>query len=124
SYLEVCYLLMNGELPTRKQLDDFIYTVTHHTYVHENVKAFMDGFRYDAHPMAMLASTVAALSAFYPEAKDIKDADVRRIQMIRMVDKMPTLAPFSYRASMGIQSVCPTNHLSCLCHSQALNYDK
>src|SRR5262249_5764712 len=112
SYLEVCYLLMNGELPTRKQLDDFIYTVTHHTYVHENVKAFMDGFRYDAHPMAMLASTVAALSAFYPEAKDIKDADVRRIQMIRMVAKMPTLAAFSYRHSMGLPYVYPNNDLS------------
>jgi citrate synthase len=111
SYLEVCYLLMNGELPTRKQLDDFIYTVTHHTYVHENVKAFMDGFRYDAHPMSMLASTVAALSAFYPEAKDIKDADVRRIQMIRMVAKMPTLAAFSYRHSMGLPYVYPNNDL-------------
>jgi citrate synthase len=112
SYLEVCYLLMNGELPTRKQLDDFIYTVTHHTYVHENIKAFMDGFRYDAHPMSMLASTVAALSAFYPEAKDIKDADVRRIQMIRMVAKMPTLAAFSYRHSMGLPYVYPNNDLS------------
>jgi citrate synthase len=112
SYLEVCYLLMNGELPTRKQLDDFIYTVTHHTYVHENVKGFMDGFRYDAHPMSMLASTVAALSAFYPEAKDIKDADVRRIQMIRMVAKMPTLAAFSYRHAMGLPYVYPNNDLS------------
>ena len=112
SYLEVSYLLMNGELPTRKQLDDFIYTVTHHTYVHENVKAFMDGFRYDAHPMAMLASTVAALSAFYPEAKDIKDAEIRRIQMIRMVAKMPTLAAFSYRHSMGLPYVYPNNDLS------------
>jgi citrate synthase len=111
SYLEVCYLLMNGELPTRKQLDDFIYTVTHHTYVHENVKAFMDGFRYDAHPMSMLASTVAALSAFYPEAKDIKDAQIRRIQMIRMVAKMPTLAAFSYRHSMGLPYVYPNNDL-------------
>ena len=112
SSLEVSYLLMNGELPTRKQLDDFIYTVTHHTYVHENVKAFMDGFRYDAHPMAMLASTVAALSAFYPEAKDIKDAEIRRIQMIRMVAKMPTLAAFSYRHSMGLPYVYPNNDLS------------
>jgi citrate synthase len=112
SYLEVSYLLMNGELPTRKQLDDFIYTVTHHTYVHENVKGFMDGFRYDAHPMAMLASTVAALSAFYPEAKAIKDPAVRRIQMIRMVAKMPTLAAFSYRHSVGLPYVYPNNDLS------------
>jgi citrate synthase len=111
SYLEVAYLLMNGELPSRKQLDDFVYTVTHHTYVHENVKAFMDGFRYDAHPMAMLASTVAALSAFYPEAKNIRDAEVRRIQMIRMVAKMPTLAAFSYRHSLGLPYIYPNNDL-------------
>jgi citrate synthase len=112
SYLEVAYLLMNGELPSRKQLDDFVYTVTHHTYVHENVKAYMDGFRYDAHPMAMLASTVAALSAFYPEAKKIHDAEVRRIQAIRMVAKMPTIAAFSYRHSLGLPYIYPNNDLS------------
>jgi len=112
TYLEVAYLLMNGELPSRKQLDDFVYTVTHHTYVHENVKAYMDGFRYDAHPMAMLASTVAALSAFYPEAKKIHDAEVRRIQAIRMVAKMPTIAAFSYRHSMGLPYIYPNNDLS------------
>src|SRR5919197_641668 len=82
SYLEVAYLLLNGELPTRSQLDEFIYLVTHHTFVHENVKRFMEGFRYDAHPMSMVASTVAALSAFYPEAKNVKDERTRRIQMI------------------------------------------
>ena len=112
SYLEVAYLLINGELPSRKQLDDFVYTVTHHTYVHENVKAYMDGFRYDAHPMAMLASTVAALSAFYPEAKKIHDAEVRRIQAIRMVAKMPTIAAFSYRHSLGLPYIYPNNDLS------------
>jgi citrate synthase len=112
SYLEVAYLLINGELPSRKQLDDFVYTVTHHTYVHENVKAYMDGFRYDAHPMAMLASTVAALSAFYPEAKKIHDAEVRRIQSIRMVAKMPTIAAFSYRHSLGLPYIYPNNDLS------------
>jgi citrate synthase len=111
SYLEVAYLLMNGELPNRKQLDDFVFTVTHHTYVHENVKTYMDGFRYDSHPMSMLASTVAALSAFYPEAKNIKDPDIRRIQMIRMVAKMPTIAAFSYRHSLGLPYVYPNNDL-------------
>jgi citrate synthase len=112
NYLEVAYLLMNGELPSRKQLDDFVDTVTHHTYVHENIKAYMDGFRYDAHPMAMLASTVAALSSFYPEAKHIKDAGIRRVQMIRMVAKMPTIAAFSYRHSLGLPYVYPNNDLS------------
>jgi len=112
SYLEVAYLLLNGELPSRKQLDDFVYTVTHHTYVHENIKSYMDGFRYDAHPMSMLAATVAALSSFYPEAKNIKDARNRRIQQIRMVAKMPTIAAFSFRHSMGLPYVYPNNDLS------------
>jgi citrate synthase len=111
SYLEVAYLLMNGELPSRKQLEDFVFTVTHHTYVHENVKTYMDGFRYDAHPMSMLASTVAALSAFYPEAKRIHEPEVRRIQAIRMVAKMPTIAAFSYRHSLGLPYVYPNNDL-------------
>ena len=112
SYLEVAYLLLNGELPSRKQLDDFVYTVTHHTYVHENIKSYMDGFRFNAHPMSMLAATVAALSSFYPEAKNIKDAQNRRIQQIRMVAKMPTIAAFSFRHSMGLPYVYPNNDLS------------
>jgi citrate synthase len=112
TFLEVSYLLMNGELPSRQQLADFTHVITHHTYVHENIKSFMDGFRYDAHPMSMLASTVAALSAFYPEAKNIQDAQVRRIQMMRMVAKMPTLAAFSFRHAMGLPYVYPNNDLS------------
>ncbi|MGZ3478906.1 MAG: citrate synthase [Myxococcaceae bacterium] len=112
SYLEVAYLLLNGELPNRKQLDDFVYTVTHHTYVHENIKSYMDGFRFNAHPMSMLAATVAALSSFYPEAKNIKDAQNRRIQQIRMVAKMPTIAAFSFRHSMGLPYIYPNNDLS------------
>jgi citrate synthase len=112
TFLEVSYLLMNGELPSRQQLADFTHVITHHTYVHENVKSFMDGFRYDAHPMSMLASTVAALSAFYPEAKHIRDPQVRRIQMMRMVAKMPTLAAFSFRHAMGLPYVYPNNDLS------------
>ena len=102
SYLEVAYLLMNGELPTQEAARASSSTsVTHHTYVHENVKTFMDGFRYDAHPMSMLASTVAALSGFYPDAKNIKDAQNRRIQMIRLIAKMPTIAAFCFRHSDG-----------------------
>jgi citrate synthase len=112
TFLEVSYLLMNGELPSHQQLADFTHVITHHTYVHENVKSFMDGFRYDAHPMSMLASTVAALSAFYPEAKNIQDPQMRRIQMMRMVAKMPTLAAFSFRHAMGLPYVYPNNDLS------------
>src|SRR5687767_2377305 len=112
TYLEVAYLVMNGELPTRKQLDEFKYLITHHTYVHENIKSYMDGFRYDAHPMSMLGSTVAALSSFYPDAKDIKSDKSRRIQMVRMIAKMPTIAAFSFRHSMGLPYVYPNNELS------------
>jgi citrate synthase len=112
TFLEVAYLLLNGELPSRKQLDEFVYTVTHHTYVHENIKSYMDGFRYNAHPMSMLGATVAALSSFYPEAKNIKDAQNRRIQQIRMVAKMPTIAAFSFRHSVGLPYVYPNNDLS------------
>jgi len=112
TYLEVAYLIMNGELPTKQQLDEFRYLITHHTYVHENIKAFMDGFRYDAHPMAMLGSTVAALAAFYADARATRDPASRRIQMIRMIAKMPTIAAFSYRHAMGLPYVYPDNELS------------
>ncbi len=112
SFLEVAYLLINGELPTSSELNEFIHTVTHHTYVHENIKTFMDGFRYDAHPMSILGSTVAALSGFYPDAMNVKDARCRRIQMIRMIAKMPTIAAFSYRHSTGLPYVYPNNDLS------------
>jgi citrate synthase len=112
SFLEVAYLLLNGELPTPKELEQFVHLVTHHTYVHENVKSFMDGFRYDAHPMSMLSSTVAALSGFYPDAKNIKDERSRRIQMTRLIAKMPTIAAFSYRHSMGLPYIYPDNDLS------------
>ncbi len=112
TYLEVAYLLMNGELPTTAELEEFKYLVTHHTFVHENVKRFMQGFRYDAHAMSMLASTVAGLSSFYPEAKNIKDERTRRIQMIRLIAKMPTIAAFAYRHTMGQPYVYPDNDLS------------
>jgi citrate synthase len=112
SFLEVAYLLLNGELPTPKELEQFIHLVTHHTYVHENIKTFMDGFRYDAHPMSMLASTVAALSGFYPDARSTKDEQSRRIQITRLIAKMPTIAAFSFRHSMGLPYIYPDNELS------------
>ncbi|WIG97093.1 citrate synthase [Myxococcus sp. SDU36] len=112
SFLEVAYLLLNGELPTEKELQQFNHLVTHHTYVHENVKSFMDGFRYDAHPMSMVSSTVAALSSFYPDAKNIKDPLSRRIQITRLIAKMPTIAAFSYRHTMGLPYIYPDNDLS------------
>src|SRR5689334_19061099 len=112
SYLEVAYLLINGELPTEKQLADWDQEITIHTFVHENVKEFMQGFRYDAHPMGMLLASVGALSTFYPEAANLKDAQSRYIQIIRLLAKMPTLAAFSYRHNRGMPYVYPDNDLS------------
>jgi citrate synthase len=112
SYLEVAYLILRGELPTNAQHDDWVGNVTHHTMIHENVKDLMAGFRYDAHPMGMLVSTVGALSTFYPDAKDIHDPLVRRKQIYRLIAKTPTLAAFAYRHSMGLPYVYPENDLS------------
>ena len=112
NYLEVAYLILNGELPTIAQMDDWVYEVTHHTWVHENVKKFMDGFHHDAHPMGMLCSTVAALSTFYPDAKNGADPDTRRLQIVRLIAKMPTLAAFAYRHSLGMPYAYPDNELS------------
>ncbi len=112
SYLEVAYLLIQGHLPTAKELEDWDQEITIHTFVHENVKEFMQGFRYDAHPMGMLLASVSALSTFYPEASAIKDHDVRHLQMIRLLAKMPTLAAFSYRHNRGMPYVYPDNDLS------------
>jgi len=112
SYLEVAYLLINGELPTEKQLAEWDHLITIHTFVHENVKEFMQGFRYDAHPMGMLLASVGALSTFYPEAAAIKDPEARYIQVIRLLAKMPTLAAFSYRHNRGMPYVYPDNDLS------------
>src|ERR671912_753211 len=111
TYLEVAYLLIHGELPTQGQLDEWEHEVTIHTFVHENVKNFMQGFRYDAHPMGMLLASVGALSTFYPEAAKIKYAEVRYEQIVRLVAKMPTLAAFSYRHNMGQPYVYPDNDL-------------
>jgi citrate synthase len=112
SYLEVAYLLIHGELPTSTQLADWDHEITIHTFVHENVKEFMQGFRYDAHPMGMLLASVGALSTFYPEAAAIKDPDSRYIQVIRLLAKMPTLAAFSFRHNRGMPYVYPDNDLS------------
>ena len=112
SFLEVAYLLRHGELPTQPEYDQWMHDITYHTYVHENVKRFLEGFRYDAHPMSMLASSVAAMSAFYPEAKDIFDPQQRYISIIRLLAKLPTLAAFCYRHSKGLPFVYPDNDLS------------
>jgi citrate synthase len=112
SYLEVAYLLINGELPTEKQLETWIHEITIHTFVHENVKDFMKGFRHDAHPMGMLVGSIGALSTFYPDAKDIHDVACRHIQTIRLIAKMPTLAAFSFRHAMGQPYNYPDNDLS------------
>lgn len=112
NYLEVAYLLLNGELPTQNQYDTWVHKVTHHTMIHENIKKFMDGFRYDAHPMGMLLGTVGALSTFYPKAKDIFNKDIRDIQVRRLIAKMPTMAAFAYKHAMGHPYVYPDNDLS------------
>src|SRR3954462_10990646 len=112
TYLEVAYLLINGELPSRQQLDDWVFEITHHTYVHENIKKFVEGFRYDAHPMGMLLATTGALSTFYPPAKNINDEGERHMAAIRLIAKMPPLAPFAYRHNLGLPYVYPDNDLS------------
>src|SRR6266581_720715 len=111
TYLEVAYLLIHGELPTQAELDHWTHEVTIHTFVHENVKDFMQGFRYDANPMGMLVASVGALSTFYPDANQIHDEQVRQIQIIRLLAKMPTLAAFAFRHNMGQPYVYPDNEL-------------
>jgi citrate synthase len=112
TYLETAYLLLHGELPTASQLKDWQWNVTHHTFIHESIKKFLDGFHYDAHPMGMVISTIAALSTFYHDAKDIFNPASRRKQMYRLIGKMPTIAAFSYRHTLGMPYVYPDNDLS------------
>jgi citrate synthase len=112
TFLEVAWLLLNGELPTQAEYQGWVHDITFHTYVHENIKAFLQGFRYDAHPMSMLCSTVAALSSFYPEAKGIHDEGQRQISIIRLLAKLPTLAAFCYRHVKGLPFIYPDNDLS------------
>jgi len=112
TYLETAYLILRGELPTEAQLKDWQYNVTHHTFIHESIKKFLDGFHYDAHPMGMVISTIAALSTFYNDAKDIFNEDSRRKQTYRLIGKMPTIAAFAYRHTLGMPYVYPDNDLS------------
>ncbi|MDP9021243.1 MAG: citrate synthase [Actinomycetota bacterium] len=111
-FLEVAYLLVHGELPSKDQYDEWVYDITHHTMIHENIKKFIDGFHHDAHPMGILVGTVGALSTFYPEAKQIHDPEVRHKQIVRLIAKFPTLAAFAYRHSIGLRYAYPDNDLS------------
>ena len=112
TYLEVAFLLIYGHLPTQAELDEWIHLITIHTFVHENVKDFMHGFRYDAHPMGMLVASVGALSTFYPDANQIHNEEIRAIQIIRLLAKMPTLVAFAFRHNMGQPYVYPDNDLA------------
>src|SRR5215203_3520909 len=111
SFLEVAWLLRNGELPTQAEYSDWTHQITYHTYVHENIKTFLQGFRYDAHPMSMLCSSVAALSSFYPSAKNIQDPEERHISIVRLLAKLPTLAAFCFRHVKGLPFIYPDNDL-------------
>jgi citrate synthase len=111
-FLETAYLILFGELPTESQLEDWTREVTLHSMLHESLKKFLEGFRYDAHPMGMFLSAVGALSTFYPDAKQIFDADSRRLQMIRLVAKVPGIAAYAYRHTIGRPYVLPDNDLS------------
>ncbi|RLV56528.1 citrate synthase [Aeromicrobium phragmitis] len=112
TFLEVAYLLIHGELPTREQHDQWVHDITFHTFVHEDIKTVMRGFRYDAHPMGMLLSSVGALSTFYPEARNIKDPQIRHEQIVRLIAKMPTLGAWSFRHAQGKPYVYPDNDLT------------
>ena len=112
TFLEVAYLILFGELPNEEQLASWTYDITHHTFVHENIRTLMQAFRYDAHPMGMFISTVAALSTFYPDANKVSDADNRLAQIKRLIAKVPTIAAFTYRHNRGLRYIYPVNDLS------------
>jgi citrate synthase len=112
SFLEVAWLLLEGELPDHRQLQEWTDEVVHHTFIHENIKKFIDGFHHDAHPMGILVGTVGALSTFYPDAKRIDDPAARRRQIVRLIAKIPTLAAFAYRHARGLPYAYPDNQLS------------
>jgi citrate synthase len=112
TYLEVAYLILHGELPTAAQLKDWAWNITHHTFIHENIKKCIDGYHYDAHPMGMFIGTVGALSTFYPDAKNIFDEEARRKQVYRLIAKVATIAAFAYRHRMGLPYSYPDNELS------------
>src|SRR6266542_1325196 len=112
SFLDVAHLLINGELPDKAEAEEWIEQITHHTFIHENIKKFIDGFHHDAHPMGILVGTVGALSTFYPQAKAIFDQEQRAEQIVRLIAKMPTLAAFAYRHAVGLPYAYPDNDLS------------
>lgn len=112
TFLEVAYLILFGELPTASQLAEWVNNITHHTMIHEATKKFLEGFHYDAHPMGMFISTVAALSTVYPDAKHVHDPEARKLQIFRLIGKMPTIAAYTYRHSLGFPYVYPDNELS------------
>ncbi len=112
TFLEVAYLLLHGELPTEEELAYWNCEITHHSMIHENVKKFMDGFHHDAHPMGILMSTVAALSTFYPDARNVADPKCRRKQVVRLIAKMPTLAAYAFRHRLGLPYIYPDPELS------------
>jgi citrate synthase len=112
TFLEVAYLILHGELPTAAQLKEWVAEITHHTMIHETTKKFLEGFRYDAHPMGMLTSTVAALSTVYPESRHVLDSAVRALEIKRLIGKMPTIAAYTYRHSLGYPYVYPDNDFS------------
>ena len=111
-FLETAYLILFGELPTQSQQDGWVREITLHTMLHENIKRFMDGYLYDAHPMGIFLSTVGALSTFYPNAKNILDEESRRLQALRLIAKVPSIAAYAYRHSVGRPYVYPDNDLS------------
>jgi citrate synthase len=112
SFLEVAYLLLFGELPTAAELNDWVQTITHHTMIHETTKKFLEGFRYNAHPMGMFISTVAALSTVYPESRNVRNPETRRLEIARLIGKVPTIAAYTYRHSLGYPYVYPDNELT------------
>jgi citrate synthase len=112
TYLEVAYLLIHGELPSKDQYETWVHEITYHTFVHENIKTFMQGFRYDAHPMGMLLASVGALSTIYPESRNLTDTSIRHMQVVRMIAKMPTLGAWAFRHAQGKPYVYPDNELS------------
>jgi citrate synthase len=122
TYLEVSYLLINGELPTKGEYDAWVSGISHHTEVNERLRGFIDGFHYNAHPMGIFVSTVAALSTFYPDAKDIFDEKSRQLQIHRLLGKVPTIAAFAYRHSMGTDYIPPSGDLSYVDNFLAMMY--